>query len=185
MHSSDEKLLQVMRRQDGATIKQLMAASGVTRTALRQRLGRLMREGMVQRQEIHQPRGRPAYIYQLTAQAERMFGTNQCDLAICLWEAFRGIEDHETRAEVLTRTCKNLIELYREQGNEGPSLKRLEGLRQILLQQGADIENLLADESFLLDQLDCLASIPAGPDDNICSLEKRIFAELLQSRHVQ
>ena len=64
--SSDAALLNLIRRSGGATVAELADAAEVTPTAVRQRLNRLMAQGLVQRHQQRSGRGRPTHQYVLT-----------------------------------------------------------------------------------------------------------------------
>ena len=65
------------------TISALVAEMGVTATAVRQRLQRLMAEGLIERQTENKGRGRPNHRYSLTEKGERSAGNNFADMATC------------------------------------------------------------------------------------------------------
>jgi DeoR family suf operon transcriptional repressor len=161
------------------TIKDLMDATRVTRTALRQRLSRLMRDGLVERREVHQPRGRPIYVYLVAQQAERFFGSNYCDLAASLWQALNSVADDKTRKQIMTLTRENLVELYRNKVGEGTLEERVEGLRDLLAERGIDTEVELKGGTAHIRQYDCPYSALSEKGEGICALERQVFAELL------
>ena len=72
--TSDEVLLNYLRRNGAARISDLVAETGVTATAVRQRIQRLMDEGLIERQAEKIGRGRPNHRYALTEKGERQAG---------------------------------------------------------------------------------------------------------------
>src|SRR5688500_17730654 len=91
-------------------ISSLAQALGVTATAVRQRLTRLMAQGFVARVADRAGRGRPSHNYALTAKGRRQSGTNFADLTIALWEEVRAIRDPEVRRGLLARLAQRLAE---------------------------------------------------------------------------
>ena len=81
--SSDKAMLDVLRQNGAVTISVLVAEMGVTATAVRQRLQRLMADGLIERQAENKGRGRPNHRYSLTEKGERSAGTNFADMATC------------------------------------------------------------------------------------------------------
>ena len=71
---------------------------GVTATAVRQRLQRLMAEGLIERHTERKGRGRPNHRYSLTEKGERSAGTNFSDLAVVLWEEIKAVDDPDDSA---------------------------------------------------------------------------------------
>ena len=88
--TSDSRVLGLLHQRGGMSISQLVEASEVTATAVRQRLNRLMAQGMVQRERVRNAppategqtdgqaakigRGRPRHRYMLTEKARRQAG---------------------------------------------------------------------------------------------------------------
>lgn len=175
----DERLLREMRQRNGATVNQLIQAAGVTRTAVRQKLSRLMGQRLVERREVRQARGRPFFEYVLTERAERLFGSNYPDLAVSLWHEIRGIKEPTTRRELVRRVRDNLVAKYGERVKGDTPGKRLEELREVLHEQGIHVEVDRRGEIPVLREHDCPYSTLAAADRSICALEKQVFARLL------
>ncbi|MGI9427627.1 MAG: helix-turn-helix transcriptional regulator, partial [Bythopirellula sp.] len=82
---SDRSIVDYLRREGACTISELVAFAGVTSTAIRHRLNRLMEQGLVAREAEAIGRGRPTHRYRLTAAGTRQAGDNYEDLAGVLW----------------------------------------------------------------------------------------------------
>ncbi|MCA9267342.1 MAG: MarR family transcriptional regulator, partial [Planctomycetales bacterium] len=108
MASSDATLLDLLRRRDGMTVHELAELMGVTATAVRQRLNRLLGQRLVERKIHRVGRGRPSHQYSLSDAGRRKSGANFADLAIALWQEIRQIEDPEVRRGLLTRIARRL-----------------------------------------------------------------------------
>src|SRR5262245_23946872 len=129
--NSDKAMLEVLRRNGAVTISTLVAEMGVTATAVRQRLQRLMTEGLIERQAEIRGRGRPNHKYSLTEKGERSAGTNFADMADVLWDEIRAVEDPEVRRGLLKRIAGRLAARYRNQvGGEtlGDRMTELSGV---------------------------------------------------------
>ena len=101
--SADRHLLDHLRRVGTAGVHEIEQLLGVTRTAVRQRLARLMAEGVIERVAEKQKRGRPSHKYSLTDKGERLAGDNYGDLVEVLWDEIRQIEDKAVRRGLLKR----------------------------------------------------------------------------------
>jgi predicted ArsR family transcriptional regulator len=106
--TSDERLLELFRRQGALGIGELVAATHVTATAVRQRLSRLIDRGLVDRVTHHASRGRPSHRYQLSAKGQRAPGNNFADLALILWRELRNVKDEELRQDLFRRVARAL-----------------------------------------------------------------------------
>jgi DeoR family suf operon transcriptional repressor len=91
VESSDRGLTDLLRRQGAMNVSELMAAMQVTATAVRQRLVRLMNQGLVEREAAKAGRGRPSHRYTLTEKARRQAGSNFADLTLALWKEVRSV----------------------------------------------------------------------------------------------
>ena len=109
---SDSTLLDLLRRNASMSIGELAESLEVTATAVRQRLNRLMGQGLVQRSLVRAGRGRPSHAYELTGLGRRQAGSNFTDLAIVLWQELREVKDVEVRRGLLERLCRRLAERY-------------------------------------------------------------------------
>ncbi len=87
--SSDEGLMDLLRREPALRIADLSRRMGVTATAVRQRLTRLMGAGLVEREAKTAGRGRPSHRYRLTEKGRAQSGSNVGDLAVALWQEVR------------------------------------------------------------------------------------------------
>ena len=89
---------------------------GVTATAVRNRLTRLVGSGMVERKTEQGGRGRPRHTYQASVEAQQRLGQNYADLATVLWdEMMWTVEDRKLRRLLFGRITDRLAELYRAQ----------------------------------------------------------------------
>lgn len=110
--SSDAGLLDLLRLRGPLGIADVANATRVTATAVRQRLNRLMGQGMVARDTFQAPRGRPSHRYSLTDKARRQAGTNFPDLTLALWQELRSIADPTVRSGLLKRLAKRMAAEY-------------------------------------------------------------------------
>ena len=90
---SDVAVLDLLRKNQAMAVAELAKSLGVTATAVRQRLTRLMEEGCIERAVKPTKRGRPQHEYSLTTKGRRQTGENFGDLAMVLWQEIRIIED--------------------------------------------------------------------------------------------
>ncbi len=175
---SDITILDLLRKCDSMSVAELSQAMGVTATAVRQRLTRLMGQGYVVRRAERSKRGRPAHRYELTAAGRRKAGANFADLAMVLWEEIRRIEDPDVRRGLLQRVSARLASMY-SQGMEGTTLReRLESIARLFGERNVP---LVVDEAEMLPVLSALACpYPdlAEKDRAICAMERQMISDL-------
>ncbi len=179
---SDDAIVDYLRRAEGCTISDLVKFAGVTATAIRQRLNRLMEQGLVIRETESVGRGRPMHRYSLSPAGLRAAGNNYEDLAHVLWSELRSVDDPDVRYRLMQRVVERLAEIYRNKMDGETLHERLSSLVDLMGQRDMPFEIQAADEDNPLPILKILACpYPdlAEQDRTICSLEKMLFSEVL------
>jgi predicted ArsR family transcriptional regulator len=174
--------MDVLRKQEAVGIGELAAALGVTATAVRQRLDRLMRTGLVERSTVSRPRGRPAHAYRLTTAGRNLGGDNFRDLAMTLWREIRSVRDPAIRSGLLSRIGSALAETYRERMTGSGTAARLENVAEILREREVccSVEHASGDGSLpVLVSHTCPYPDLAEEDRGICAAERLMLQDLL------
>jgi DeoR family suf operon transcriptional repressor len=177
--TSDIALLDLLRKQGPLSIAQLKAGMGVTATAVRQRLIRLLSQGDIERHTERISRGRPIHRYALTEKGRRRAGANFADLAIALWQEIRQIKDAEVRRGLLQRISGRLATLYAGQIRGSSLEERMESLASVFRERQIPFEVERVRELPLLHATACPYPDLAEQDRTVCSMERMMFSELL------
>lgn len=179
--TSDRRLLDLIRRDGPLTVAEMGSRLGVTATAIRNRLTRLVASGLVERRAESVGRGRPRHAYQASAEAHKALGQNYADLAVALWEELmRDIEDPKLRRVLFGRVTDRLAEVYGSQVQGEEWQGRMVQLGEVL--HGRGIEAEVAGEdgvSPVLRQHSCPYHALADLDPAICALERKMFEKVL------
>ncbi len=177
----DRAVVEYLRRQGAATVQDLVDFAGVTATAVRQRLTRLMDQGLIVRESEAAGRGRPTHRYSLSAAGIRSSGTNYEDLVSVLWAEIRAVKDPDVRYGLLKRIVSRLAEVYRDQVKGDSLTERMESLVELMRARDIPFEVIQPVEGQLpvLKALACPYPSLAEQDRSICSMEKMLFAEIL------
>ncbi len=179
VESSDDGLLGLLRKSGALSISELTKATGVTPTAVRQRLVRLMAEGLVDREVSRTKRGRPGHRYALTEKGRRQTGSNFADLALVLWHEVRAIEHPEVRRGLLARIAKALAAMYRPQVSGASTVERMHSVSRVLAERNVPFEVEGGSELPVLTAVACPYPDLAEQDRGICALERMVFSELV------
>jgi predicted ArsR family transcriptional regulator len=180
--SSDRPLLDLLRRHGPLTVSEMGDRLGVTPTAVRNRLTRLVEAGMVERRTEHGGRGRPKHTYQPSVAAQKRLGQNYTDLALILWdEMMRTVEDRKLRRVLFGRITDRLAELYRAQVTGTEWERRMVQLGTILNDRGIETEVTRGDGGSLpvLKQHSCPYYELAEVDRAVCAMERKMFEKVL------
>jgi DeoR family suf operon transcriptional repressor len=177
--TSDADFLDLLRVAGPTGVAELAERIDVTPTAVRQRLIRLMAQGLIEREAVRSGRGRPRHLYRLTDRGLRITGSNFADLALALWREIGLVEDHGAREEMVRRIARALASRYADQVRGGTSAERMRSLAELLAQRRIPVSvKELADEVVMTAHA-CPYPGLADEDPSVCAMEKMLFSELL------
>ena len=177
---TDRTIIEYLRRYEACSIRELVDYAGVTATAIRQRVNRLMEQGLIVRHSETSGRGRPTHRYSLSPTGIRVGGDNFEDLAKALWAELHAVKDPEVRNGLLNRVIGRLSEKY-VNDLEGENLEeKLESLTRLMQEKDIPFEIEAKDgELPVLTALACPYPNLAEHDRSICSMEEKVFSEML------
>jgi DeoR family transcriptional regulator, suf operon transcriptional repressor len=176
---SDRTIVDYLRRRSVATVGDLVEFTGVTATAVRQRLTRLMEKGLVARESTAAGRGRPMHRYSLTSAGLRSGGTNYDNLAQVLWDEIREVRDPDVRQGLLKRVAERLADVYRDQIHGETLRERMAELAKLMSGQDLPFEIDESEELPVLTALACPYPDLAEQDRGVCAMEKMLLSNVL------
>jgi predicted ArsR family transcriptional regulator len=177
--SSDKAMLDILRRNGAVTISVLVAEMGVTATAVRQRLQRLMAGGLIERQAENKGRGRPNHRYSLTEKGERSAGTNFADMADVLWDEIKSVADPQIRRGLLKRIAGRLAARYRNEVGGETLGERMTALAGVMGERDIPFQVEQSGGLPVLSALACPYPELAMRDRSVCTMEKMMLSEIL------
>jgi predicted ArsR family transcriptional regulator len=181
--TSDARLLELLRVRGSASVAEAAEAGGVTATAVRQRLTRLTKQGLIERVTQRHGRGRPEHRYSLTEKARRQAGNNYADLALVLWKELREVKDADVRRGLLQRIADHMTRLYADSLNGSTPQERMESLRALFADRRVPVEvggGGTTASLPVLTVVDCPYPELAAQDRGICAMEKMMFEDLVE-----
>jgi DeoR family suf operon transcriptional repressor len=177
--NSDADLLNLLADSGPLAVSDIWSYFEITRTAVSERLRRLMAEGLVDRKLLRGGRGRPSYRYSLSPKARKLAGNNYADLAAVLWQEVLHIEDSR-RPQRFVRRIASALKAFYADAIHGTTLKaRMESLRELLEKRRVrcDVDTHDGLPTFTL--RDCPYLDLAEVDSTICQMETMLFSQLL------
>lgn len=178
--TSDARLLDLLRTHGSLSVTEAASATAVTATAVRQRLNRMMKQGLVQREKNARGRGRPQHRYSPTEKAKRQAGNNYADLAQVLWQELRNVPDAEIRRGLLQRIADQMTQLYRDDLTGTTAADRMESLKEVFADRRVPVEvTANATNLPVLKIVDCPYPELAARDRSVCAMEKQMFEALV------
>ena len=178
--TSDADLLELLRTAGPMGVNEMSRQIDVTPTAVRQRLSRLLAQGLVQRDPVRHGRGRPKHRYELTQKGLRLTGSNFTDLALALWREVSTIEDVDIRRAVLRRVIRAMANSYGQQVQGTTVEEKMHALTELLAQRRVPFSVQQGEDLPVLTAHACPYPELADKDRTICTLERVLFSELLQ-----
>jgi DeoR family suf operon transcriptional repressor len=179
--TSDVRLLDLVRKHGPLSVVQMASLTGVTATAVRQRLNRLLAVGDIERATHKAGRGRPVHRYGLTDKGRRRSGTNFADLAMALWQEVREIKDPEIRRGLLQRLSKRLAETYTGDVVGESVEQRMQALASLFRERQIpfEVESAAPHHLPTIHAHACPYPALAEQDRTVCSMERMLFSELV------
>lgn len=177
---TDAAVIELLRVDPALEIGDLAQSLGVTATAIRQRLDRLMRSGMVERKTVSRPRGRPAHAYSLTAEGRRSGGDNFRDLAMVLWREVRSVREPSVRQGLLSRIGSAMAAMVRPEVSGENAAERLRSLAAVMRRRNVscDVEQAADGNLAVLTSYSCPYPDLAEQDRSICAAERLMLQDL-------
>ncbi|MEM6470348.1 MAG: ArsR family transcriptional regulator [Planctomycetota bacterium] len=179
LRSVDRELLLAMHGGEWTGVNELVASLGVTATAIRQRLDRLIDRGFIERKKIVAGRGRPSFQYQITASGRRETGGDSTDLAEAMWREFMSIDDPDLRDRLLESIAKRLGNEYASRLDASAPLKeRMKLLSQLLAERRVASDVISEGELPVLGINACPypALADGSVDHMMCRLEEKVLS---------
>jgi predicted ArsR family transcriptional regulator len=177
--NSDADLLELLRITGPLDVAEMAMSIDVTPTAVRQRLGRMMAQGLIEREAIHIGRGRPKHRYRLTNKGLDLTGSNFTDLAMTLWREINSVVNPDLRRELLRRVAKALARGYAGKVQGKTTAERMQALSDLLVERRVPFEVQNTPEGPVLNARACPYPRLADNDRTICAMEAMLFSELL------
>ncbi|MFM9280802.1 helix-turn-helix transcriptional regulator [Paenibacillus jiagnxiensis] len=164
--------------QDAVSLASKLSLSGM---AIRQHLYSLQEEGLVEFKEEARPMGRPAKMWGLTQEANKLFPRRYSDLTISLIESMKEAFGEDGLDKLLAVRNKKQLELYLDQmADEDDLREKMEKLSSIRTSEGymAEVQEL-DDGSLLFIEKHCPICEAAAACTGLCQSEMDMFQTIL------
>lgn len=176
------QVIEHIKRNGSATIKELEDLLGVTTNAVRQHLQSLQADGYVERRQVNAGVGRPHHAYSITDKAHELFACHCDDLALTLLEEVFAMEGPERAGELLGRVGDRLAKRYATSVRSEALQDRVKQLAGALYQRGVltDVE-VEDDNTFILHAYNCPYHELAQEHRSICEMDEDLMRKVLGS----
>jgi predicted ArsR family transcriptional regulator len=164
-------------RRDSRTVDEMAQVLGLTDNAVRAHLATLERDGLVQQRGVRRGIGKPAYAYELTPDAERLFPKAYGPVLSQLLDVLSDQMSPEELEELLRRVGHRIAAAHTPAS--GDLLARLEVAVDVLNELGGLAELEERDDAFVIRGYSCplAAAVPGHPA--VCSLAETLLTDLV------
>lgn len=187
----DRQLLGAMRGGEAFGVGELTEALGVTATAVRQRIDRLLSGGYLDREKVVAGRGRPTFQYRLTVLGHQVAGANSAALADAMWRVIVELPDAKLREDVIRAVASKLGQHYAQglavaadqtkSDRSLPLVNRFEQLSGLMSAQQIEASVLTEGDLPVIDIGACPypTMTEASDDRAMCKLEEQMISEAI------
>ncbi|MGH1392856.1 MAG: helix-turn-helix transcriptional regulator [Trichormus sp.] len=174
-------IVNLLKQQGAMDSQELAACLGISAMAVRQHLYALQGENLVTYEEEPREMGRPAKLWQLTPDANRLFPDGYAELTLGLIQAVTEAFGEAGLDKLLeVRTKQQLATYQAEISSQDTLAAKLAALVKLRSHEGYMAESqALADGSFLLIENHCPICAAATACTGLCEQELRIFQSVL------
>jgi len=161
------------------TINEVSAQLDMSSMGVRQHLGSLERDGLVEYYRQKSNRGRPKYIYTLTDQAKEIFPESYKSFAMEILEEAEDIGGENLVNQLLEQRMESQIQSY-EKRLQGKNLdKKIEVLAEIRDEEGYMANISKNGDDYALVEYHCPISMIAQKYPYLCETERELFQRTL------
>lgn len=180
LSDSDREVVDMLMVHAPQEVNQLVERLGVTATAVRQRLGRLMSVGFVERSTVASGRGRPVHQYSLTESGRLSGGNNLADLAVALWQQVQQIPDAAIREGVVSGAIDRLVDKYSSEIKGESAADRMASISQLFGDRDLPVRFEQSDDGLpVISVGGCLYPGLSESGTKICELEQQVLERVI------
>ncbi len=173
------RILKHLQQFGACSMKEMVSALGVTRTAVRQPLATLMAQGLVTSGLVRDGRGRPPLVYALSDKARKLASPWLENLALVMLEEVLELGTQARGATPSQRLSLQLGQHYTTHLDGKTPAERLQQLRQWLEQHDIPSDLVEADAAYELTTYGCPYYGLATRHREVCQLEISALAQAL------
>jgi len=180
MPGSRDTILHLLKTKGPQGAAELARRLGTTAVAVRQHLGLLEGQGLVDFEEERKGVGRPRRLWRLTDSALARFPDSHGELAVGMLRALRRAFGEPGLARLVKERSRAQLRAYRARMPDGPLEKRVQALAAIRSEEGYMAEwSRERDGTLLLVENHCPVCAAARACQGLCAGELELFRKLL------
>ncbi len=181
MTTTRDQVLRTLLAYPRRTINELAEAVGINPISVRHHIASLEAEDLVSSEEEHHGVGRPRRVYFLTEAGLEKFPTRYVRLTTRLLEQLKEALPEPMVKQLFTKMAEGLAEDY--SANAGlsklPIEQRLDVMKQLLSQEGFNIQWEEQGDQFLIHEKSCPYYHVGQDHPEVCSVDQTLISAML------
>jgi len=180
-----QKLLNILKRDQKLTIKEIMAYFSISEIAVRRHIHELIQQGFLEKQSMKQKIGRPYYTYDLTEKGHATFPNENETLPLEILQDLEAVQGKQAVKSVLAqRMERERIQFLEEVESENFD-QRVSTIVKIQEDKGFMIEyDQTTDGDYEIRNYNCPIINIASKYQQVCSNEKQVLGEVFPDSNV-
>lgn len=179
--STRERVLYILLKQHRCTINDLAIAVDINPISVRHHVTRLEAEGLVNSDEERHGVGRPRRVYFLTEEGKEIFPTRYMRLTTQLLQQLKVSMPEQMVNELFSDMAEELAQKYARSANlDGlPMEERLAFVKDVLAQEGFDIEWERKGDSYHIREVSCPYFHIGQVHPEVCRVDQTLISSVL------
>ena len=180
--TTKERVLHTLLKNNYCTINQLADAVDINPISVRHHITRLEAEGLVNSKEERHGVGRPRRVYFLTESGRELFPTRYMRLTSRLLQQLKASMPEQMVNDLFSDIASDLVQEYAHSINlDGLRMEeRLELVKDILTQEGFDIEWERRENKYLIREVSCPYFHIGQDHPEVCRVDQTLISTMLQ-----
>jgi len=179
LQATRQQILDYLRLQGHATVKELGKLLSLTSTGIRQHLTVLERDGLIEAREERGHVGRPALVYSLSDRGDALYPKLYDGLSNALLDELRAMAGPEALQRLLRRVATRFAEPYRDRVDGRTVEDRVAEATRILQERGCLADASLRDGDWHISQYTCPYPNVAHHNSCVCALDVEFVRQLV------
>jgi predicted ArsR family transcriptional regulator len=176
-----QRIIGIMKSQGSATVAELAADLEMAQVSVRHHLDILIGEDLVAPAGVRRREGagRPSQVYELTAEAAKLFPQRNTVLAADMLEELKGILSPQEIRELLLRLAEKTADLGPRPSTEAPIEEQLSLVASFLTAQGYSAHWEARDGQYELHACNCPYTGVADHHPELCMMDQAMIQRLM------
>lgn len=173
------QIIDLILRHGPLTIAELVSRMGVTTTAVRQPVDRLVSEGWLTRAQRRGGPGRPAHVLSISDETRRLFAQQSDELSALLVEEIVESDGAGRAQQLLRAVGRRLASRSRATVGDGATEQRVRNLAELMNRQGMLVDACCSEQGMSLNVYTCPYPDLAGQHREVCEMERETVSDLI------